>query len=91
MFLNRCARVTCAPQSDTAELRLIENHDQDRLAGRAATVKPSDVCKQVFLSWSNDTFNNGVERAYAGITRESPIPDEYAAWVKARAWCLWPQ
>ena len=60
----------------------------DRLAGRAATVKPFDVCKQVFLSWSNDTFNNGVERAYAGITRESPIPDDYAAWVKAGAWYM---
>ena len=52
-----------------------------RLAGRAA--KPFDVCQEVFLSWTDDTYDSGVAKAYTGITSNSSVPADYAAWAKA--------
>ncbi|CAE7601917.1 ENDO1 [Symbiodinium natans] len=64
--------------------RYIEDDLQDCwtavLAGRAA--KPFDVCQEVFLSWTDDTYDSGVAKAYTGITSNSSVPADYAAWAK---------
>ena len=56
-------------------------------AGKA--VQQFDICQKVFLAWTDDTFTAGVQRVYSGITRDSPVPDDYAAWAKERARLCW--